>query len=239
MTDALQISPHALATEVAGGTGASVDIGAQRTCLRLDLIVESMAATSLSAFVEHAPAAAGPWLKLADLPTVTAAVTRETLVLYAKRFIRLRWAMVGADARFSVTGEAHTLFATPKDVADNALPEKASENLPAGPLAKACLAATDEAATYLNGAFPDSPIQTWGAALTMHVSKMARYHIMDRRGYQPGGPDELIAKGYDDAIKWLTMVSLGKIRPPAIADATPTKFKNSARVTSRSSSRGW
>ena len=238
MTDAFQISLHSLATETAAGTGASVDIGQQRTCLRLDLIVESMTATSLAAVVEHAPADAGPWLKIADLPTVTAAVTREAMVLYAKRFIRLRWTMVGADAKFSVAGEAHTLFATPKDVSESSLPEKATEGLSQQTLAKACLAATDEAATYLNSAF-DAPIDTWGAALTLHVSKMARYHVMDRRGYQPGGPDELIAKGYDDAIKWLTMVSLGKIRPPAIVDQSPTRNKNSARVSSRSSDRGW
>ena len=232
MTDALATTLHALATESADGTGTPVDIGVQRTCLRLDLVVEAMTATQLAVVVEHSPSTTGPWVPLGSLPAVTAVGTNETLLAPAKRFVRARWSLTGPDAKFSVAGEAHTLFATPKDVTDNALPERATQGLESGPLLKACLAATDEAATYLNGAYPDSPIQTWGAALTMHVAKMARYHTMDRRGYQPGGSDELIAKGYD-------AVSLGKIRPPAIADQTPTRNKNSARVTSRDSGRGW
>lgn len=235
MTDALVIALHPLSLEASSGTGVPIDIGAQRSCLKLELVVAAITATSLAVTIQHGPTASGPWEQLGLLPVLTAAVTRDAvpLLLNARRFIRASWALIGGgNATFSLDGEAHTLFATPSDLADGALPARASSSLDPNVTAKACLAATDEAATYLNGAF-DAPIQSWGAALTLHVAKMARYHVMDRRGYQPGGPDELIAKGYDDAIKWLTMISLGKIRPPAIIDPTPTRNKNSARVTSR------
>jgi phage gp36-like protein len=238
MTDALAIDLHALATETASGTGASVDIGAHRSCLKLDLLIESMAGTKLECTVQHAGSAAGPWETLGPLPAVTAAVTRSALFVNVKQFVRLSWVLTGADAKFRVSGEAHALFASPTDVEKYAFPDATFAKLKAKDIAECCLAGTDEAASYfVETAF--GPLTKWGEAMTMQVAYMVGYHLMGRRGFQPQGSDDVIVKRYDDAIKWLRMIGKGEIRPPALVDGTPTKFKNAARVTSRSSDRGW
>jgi phage gp36-like protein len=242
MTDALAIAPHPLATEATDGVGASVDIGTQRSCLKLDLLVDSMTATKLTVSVEHSPSTSGPWALLGPLFPVTAPVVRSALMIKSKRFVRVTWALTGGgNASFQVTGEAHTLYATPTDVNTFAFPEKVSESLPNHELIAACLASTDEAASYMTSF--NSPKTAWGDALTMHVAKMAGYRIMARRGFQPGGSDDLIVKGYDDAIKWLTAVAKGTINPPGDSgdggDGSGNGHKNDARVWSKESARGW
>jgi hypothetical protein len=125
MTDALAIAPHPLATEATDGVGASVDIGTQRSCLKLDLLVDSMTATKLTVSVEHSPSTSGPWALLGPLFPVTAPVVRSALMIKSKRFVRVTWALTGGgNASFQVTGEAHTLYATPTDVNTFAFPEK-------------------------------------------------------------------------------------------------------------------
>jgi phage gp36-like protein len=110
------------------------------------------------------------------------------------------------------------LYAAPSDVADFAFPQDAIASVPAGVQAFACLAATDEAATYLAGRFT-LPLTEWTTDLTMHVAMMAGYQIMKRRGFQPQGFDELIVKGRDDAIAYLKMIATNKLYPPGFVDS--------------------
>lgn len=216
--DALAIEPHALVTETSSGTGAAIDIGAQRSCLRLRLVVGSLNGSSLACTVQTAPEATGPWEVVGTLPTVTAPVVRDALMLGARRYVRVVWTLVGTDVTFRVVGEAHALLATPDDVAMFAFPAKAFEALDPNTLASSCLAATEEAATYLAGRFT-FPLLAWGQDIVMHVAKMAGYQIMVRRGFQPQGSDELIVKGRDDAIAYFRMISKNEIYPPGLVDS--------------------
>jgi phage gp36-like protein len=220
LADALAIQLHVLGNETTSGTGAAVDIGLQRSCLALDLQIHELIGAKLETLIQTAPTADGPWSQLAALPTVTAAVTRDDVVIVeAKRFVRIVWTITGS-ANFYVGGFAHTLFARPKDVTRFAFPAKASESVARDVMASACLAATEEAMTYLKGRFTP-PILSWGMDLTKHVAKMAGFDVMSHRGFQPGGFDELIVKGRDDAIAYLKMVQKNDLQPPAIIDADP------------------
>ncbi len=217
--DALVIEPHALATEAASGTGASVtDIGVQRTCLRLRLIVASLTGTSLSVAVQTAPTSIGPWELLGQLPAVTAIGTKDVILVGARQFVRVAWTLAGTAVTFRVYGQAHALLATPDDVAVFAFPAKAFESIDSTTLASSCLAATEEAATYLAGRFT-FPLLSWGQDIVMHVAKMAGYQIMVRRGFQPQGADELIVKGRDDAVVYFKMISKNELYPPGLVDS--------------------
>lgn len=217
--DALDIEPHPLSIETASGTGAAWDIGLQRTCLRLRLSVSALNATSLAIVVQTAPAIAGPWEQIGTLPVVTAAVTRpDVILLGARQFVRCAWTLTGASATFRVQGQAHSLLATPDDVASYAFPARVSDALDPLIAAVACLAATEETATYLAGRFT-FPLLSWGLDITMHVAKMAGYLIMARRGFQPGGSDDLIVKGRDDAISYFRMISKNELYPTSIVDS--------------------
>lgn len=216
--DALVIEPHALATESATGTGAAIDIGIQRSCLRLRLMVASLTGTSLVVAVQTAPTSTGPWEQIGTFPMFSGILTRDILLVGSRQFVRVVWTLVGTAVTFRVIGEAHALLATPDDVAMFAFPSKAFETLDNTTLASSCLAATEEAATYLAGRFT-FPLLSWGQDIVMHVAKMAGYQIMVRRGFQPQGADELIVKGRDDAIAYFRMISKNEIYPPGLLDS--------------------
>lgn len=221
----LAIEPHALLAETADGSGTSVDINARRSCvvLRLRLSAISGTGASLTCYVESAPESTGPWLNHGSFSTLSAVGTKDLIVADTYQYVRVRWTLAGTtpSATFRINGSAHTLYATPSDVTDLALPADSINSVPAPVKALACLSATDEAATYLAGRFT-LPITEWTTDLTMHVAMMAGYQIMKRRGFQPQGFDELIVKGRDDAIAYLKMIAANKLYPPGFVDSMGT-----------------
>jgi phage gp36-like protein len=77
----------------------------------------------------------------------------------------------------------------------------------------ALTAASSMADGYMGGRF-NLPLTSWGQDLRLHVSKMAAWLLMSRRGFKPGVTDaESLYQGYKDAVAWLRDISTGKVTP--------------------------
>lgn len=236
MANPLAISLHDSAAETVSGVGPSIDIGATRSCVRLLLDISDLSAgASISVALETSRTGLTLWRAFGALGPSPDPVT----IAFADRFVRARWTIAGSapSVTFSISGEAHTLYATPRDIGRLSMPEKATGNVDACIKADACLAASDEADGALSGSFC-LPLIAWGDDLRQQVSNIATFSVMRHRGFQPGGIDDLIVKASDDARSWLNKVSQGRIKPPGIIDSTPQVFEGGAVVVSKPR-RGW
>ena len=81
--------------------------------------------------------------------------------------------------------------------------------------------ASGEADSYLMKRYT-LPLLSWGADLTGHTRKLARYAAFDDRGFDPSNPaDQAIVNGRRDAIAWLTKVAAGDVELVGAIDSTP------------------
>lgn len=235
MTNPLAVTLQASAEVSASASGAAVDIGALRSCLKLRLELSAIAGTTpaLAVKIETAPATTGPWQKVADFPTLLAASAKDQVFADCRRYVRATWTLSGGTptATFGVSGDAHVLYAKVADVGVHAIQPEAIKSVSAAEQAACCLAATDEADGYLGGG-KTLPLTAWGDDLTMQVAQIAAFRVLKRRGFQPDGSDDLIVKGRDDAISWLRGVGRGDIEPPGMIDSTPEVYEAGISVYS-------
>ncbi len=243
MANSLAIEPHESGEETASGTGDPIDIGALRSLVKLSLDITAISGTGagLTVVIETSPNETGPWRQIGSFARQTTATPVKTkTVAGCQRYVRVTWAIAGTDpvaVTFAVYGAAHVLYATSDDLDRYTLPDKATAALDAEVKADGMLAATDEADGYLGGGYT-LPLTAWGEDLKMHVAKMASFQLMSRRGYRPGESDDLIIKGREDAISWLTQIMHGRLEPPGIVDSTPDEQEYGAYVAS-GCPRGW
>lgn len=246
--------PQALAIELASssartsaGAGTAVDAGpdgVERSASRLVLDVTAFAEVErIRLIVETAPGSSGPWLEL-DALDIDQTGEYDLSVGNTKRWLRLRWEFAGADGSpsvtFSVTGEAHQVYINPRDLKSAIRVIALDEITTLTARADACIAVSDEADGYLNGAYM-LPLVSWDDGLRGQLARMAVRYALDACGWQPEGPDGVIEKSFDRALTWLKSVKKGTVRPPNIVDSTPSKNKNSARVgrVRSAAGRGW
>jgi phage gp36-like protein len=129
-----------------------------------------------------------------------------------------------------------TQYASIADLTSLGFPALALGSLPDADANNALDAASIEADGYLAPRYT-LPLTTWPLSLRMHVARIAAYVIMSTRGMNPGSRgNELIVKGYDDAIMWLKNVARGVVTLPIADTAAPAMI--SPQVAS-SYSRGW
>lgn len=246
MADPLEIALHASGAETTSSSGAPVDIGQLRSCVKATLVVSAISGTGakLTAVLDTAPASTGPWLQVGAFATVSVARSLDAVFADCRRWVRLRWAFDGTlpSATFEAAGQGHVLYASLKDIETHGMPKGVISSVPAEERAQHALAATGEAEGYLSGGYT-LPLSAWGDELRRQVAQIAVYAIMSRRGFQPQGTDELIVKNRDDAISWMGKIAKGLIKPPGIVDATPTvsgsRPRIGAGVNSNCSTRGW
>jgi phage gp36-like protein len=235
MANALAVTPHASAEETASGSATAVDIGTLRSCLklRLDLTALSGTGAKLTVCVETSSASTGPWKSLGSFPALSVAAVKEQVFADCFRYNRVRWVLDGTTpaATFTVSGNAHVLYAKVADLSDHGIAKAALVNIDQSALAKHCLAATDEADGYLAGG-KTLPLVAWPDDLTAKVAEIAAYKALKVRGFQPDGSDELIVKGRDDAISWLKGIARGEIDPPGMVDSTPEVYESGISVYS-------
>ena len=250
MSSSIAITLHPAGAETAAGQGAAVDLGlvaetVPRSAARLDVAVTALANIErVRVIIDHGPANVGPWLEVEAID-VQQTGDFEISVADTKRWLRVRWEFTGASGSpsvtFSVAGLAHQVYVGPRDLGRYGIrQEEIDAILTPAAKADACIAVSDEADGYLNGAYT-LPIVAWDDGLKGHLARMAIRYGLDRCGWQPDGPGDKIETGFDRALMWLKLVQKGTVRPPGIVDSTPTKNKNSARVARVSScvGRGW
>jgi phage gp36-like protein len=224
VAESLPVTLHALTEEATSGVSAAVDLGERRRAARLTL-QRTTATGSLAVIVETAASESGPWrpvVQFTSQPTIH--------VAYLLRFLRVSWT-VATPVEFTVFGEAHTLYATPSQIAltDDVLASVSEDDK-----AKACINSSGEAEGYLNAGYV-LPLTSWPPELSRKVGLIAGWHVVMQRGIRADGADELVKTGNDDAIRWFAHVAAGKIVPPGIVDSTPESFDAGGFVISDAS----
>lgn len=239
--------PHRSAIELAAssartssGTGDSVDLGAATTALlRLDVTAASGTTPTLAVTIQTSPDEL-TWRNLGSFATVSAAGALERRLPGASKYVRAVWTLGGTSPSFtfSVAGSALTVYATPRDLSSLGCAGGALDDLSDEDKDLALCAATDNADTELQSGSHTLPLTAWGEDLRQAVVDIAVFRLMRRRGFSPEGPDMLIAKGYDDAMRWLTSVGRESKTLAGVVDSTPTVHDGGAAVGGYAL-RGW
>lgn len=242
MSQPLSIELAASVARVADGSGVAVDLGlvaatVPRSAARLTVEVSDFAELErLRLVVEHAADSSGPWLEL-DALDITQTGDYELSVADTKRWLRASWGFFGASGSpsvtFSATGLAHQVYVGPRDLGRYGirLEELLAITTPSA-RADACIAVSDEADGYLNGRYV-LPLTAWDDALRGQCARMAIRYSLDRCGWQPDGPDNVIEKSFDRALSWFKRLQAGQLEPPGLVDSTPEEFEGGSVVVSR------
>jgi phage gp36-like protein len=237
----LAVSLAPAGAQVAGGTGASVDIGTLRKALRLELVVTALTAgpaPELQVELETSEDGVVGWRPVAAFSPVTALGTLEQTFGPVARYVRVTWVLVDiTSVTFTLTGAAHVMYAEPKHIRSLGIKGPALQNVADADLVEYCVVSSTEADGYL-GKGHTLPLAAWGFDLRLHCAKLAVYHYLNAKGRVPTGPDDIIDLGYAQAIRWLGGVGGGKIVPPELVDSTPEEHEFAYAVESEPS-RDW
>lgn len=234
MAEALSVALHAMAEESANGSSVAVDIGGRRSAARLVLEVLAGTSATLNVTVQTSNSASGPWKSVGNFPTVETAARVERSFSGLLQHVQISWTLAAA-VTFAITGEVHTLYATPEQIECG---PGVLEGIQSSDKAKACIAASGEAEAYLSSAYT-LPITAWPAELTRKTGIVAAWNVLFSRGIRPDGADEVVMMERDRAVSWFKQIKMGQLRPPGIIDSTPARSETAARVISKNDSRGW
>lgn len=240
MPNPLAIVLHASAAETASGVTSPVIDLADRTFAQITLDVTALSSAATLAVVIETSVLGTDWRTARAFEIATALGTKQVNVASGDRFMRARWTITGStpSITFVINGTAHQLYCLPSDIALYGIPSAALNGVPVEVLAEKCLAASDEAAGYLDGAYT-LPLVSWGTDLREKVACMATLKLMRFRGYAPdSGKDDTIKDASDEALVWLNRIANGKLRPTTIVDTTPLIRETEVYVESEWP-RGW
>lgn len=215
------------------GEGTPVTIAAERSCALATVDVTALEdGESVTVTFETALTAAGGYRTVDTLVLTNKGQTELYLGTVSQR-LRVLWALTGTTATFQVLALSHQVYCSPSDMEKLSIPAATLAKLTVPDRAFACIAATDEAVSYIGNKF-DFPLVSWGNALRLHCANMAVYHGMRRRGFNPDA-DQLIRMGYLDALAWLKSAAG---TDPSIVDQTPDVGSQAVYVVS-DPPRGW
>lgn len=241
MAQALAIVALALGAQTLPGHGTAIDIGATRSAarLQLELTAVSGAGASLVVTLETSADGATGWRAVDAWDALTAVNKVERSFADLSRYVRVSWTLGGTtpSATFTVYGDAHQLFLTSGSLNGAQLPTKAIASVPKTVIAGALIDASQDGEDAMASSYT-LPIVSVGPSMTKRLAAIAAYHVMNYRGFQPQGTDELFIKNHDDAQAWLMRVSQAKLRPPGIVDSAPTVYEGGAAVVTNAL-RGW
>lgn len=97
-------------------------------------------------------------------------------------------------------------------------------------------AASSLADSYLRSTYK-LPLVSWGSDLTANVCAIGAFKLMAHRGYNPQtGANETIRLMYEDAIRWLELVSDERVHP-TVEESPPAAHPRA--LVSTKPPRGW
>ena len=113
----------------------------------------------------------------------------------------------------------------------------------------ACVAASDEADSYMRGRFPvDTVATSWGTDIRMNVSFIAAWILLQARGFRPSaGADETIRENYYKAVGdprgeqgngWFPGIQRQRVHPNIVFPTPPVPTFQMPQVAT-SCPRGW
>jgi len=250
MANPLAITLQASTTDTVDGTGAGVDVtldaaavstyprGAAK--LLLEVTAASGTTPTLDVVVETSPSGSGSWKQVGAFDQVTAAGLQRLPVAGLERYVRVSWTIGGTTPSFTfaISGDAHTIYASPDDLVSLSSSAKVLAAIPAKDMARHLLAATGLLASFVEGA-NEGPLTAWGDDLRLATSDVAMYHMVNSViGHRPGEIDKSIKDRRDAAMAWAGAVKAGQQPLADTIDATPDTFEGGAFVYT-DTKRGW
>ena len=210
MANPQSVELHALGAEASAGSGPAVDIGSQRTALRLALTVTTVVQAIVK--VQTSPDGTTGWR---DVGTFSASKVAQGVAMCfhgCDRYVRASWS---AAITFSLAGDAQVLYAKKQDVL-GVIKADAVAECTEHEWADALITATDEADVFISNANPD-PLTVWRSVVTKHTAEIAAWSLLSGRGIDADDTADMVVKGkYDTAMKWFEWVSQGKLKPPGM-----------------------
>jgi hypothetical protein len=137
-------------------------------------------------------------------------------------------------------------YCTPSDVTTYALPATALATVSSGEQTAACVAASEEADSFLRGRF-QLPLASWGQDVVRYTAYIAAYLMMSKRGFQPlGGADAMIRENYYRAVGypdrpgtgWFPQIQRQSIHPDVVEGGVSAPKYQLPQVYS-APKRGW
>ncbi len=243
MSNPSTIVLHALGAQTVSTSGTAVDITVLRTVLDLSIRVDAISGTlpTMTLIIETSGIVSGPWREVGrteqefnDGPDNG---VFSLIVGGCAQFVRVRSIIGGSTPSFtySVTGEAHVVYATKDDLSRYGMSNNVLDSVDNQLLLSNVLSASSEVDDYLKAAYT-LPLSAFSKSLTKHTAVFAVYSIAN--GPNREGADEMLRDMFTDTIKWLDRIGSGRIRPEGIVDDTPLVEEDSAFVVSRVP-RGW
>jgi len=216
MANAQSIQLHPSGQEVGAGSGAGVDIGATRTACVMTLVATEVTGDPLKVRVQTSPDNATGWRQVAaftDMPSIEADV-QTIYAIGCSRYVRVAWDL-GTSATFEVSGKAHQLIATLSDLRQEA-PPALLQGVPRAAMAYGLIVGSTDAEDALSRQHPP-PLTEWSASVTCRVARIALYHCLKYRGFNPNAMDqETIREDMQDAVKWLERYGKNEVRSPDV-----------------------
>lgn len=235
MANPLAVALAPTGAQTTGGTGSSVDLGALRKALRLELAITAIsggATAELTVELETSADGASGWRPTGAFTPLGTISALEQHFGPVSRFVRAKWTLTDiTSVTFTLAGEAHVIYAEPKHVRKFGIKGPALDKVSDAELVEYCIVASTEADGYMAGGMT-LPLTAWDDDLRLHVSKITAFHYLNGKGRIPTGPDDLIDMGNAAAVKWLRGVGAGTINPPGLVDSTPEVNESSFAVVS-------
>ncbi len=253
MANPAAITIHASAAETTTATGAAVDLGATRSCVKLDLIVTAVSGTNplLTIALDTAPSATGPWRAAGSFTAVAVVGKSSKTFADLDQFVRENRTIggtAGPTFTYSDTGFAHTLYASPSDLTKTAIAAAALTNVPADTIAECCLRSSADFETAANSSHT-LPLTGWGEDVRGHCASRAVFYALSARGRKPSGNmDEAIDQLGGFALRtpgaksaaemFFQAIAKGVLKPLGVVDQTPDDFEGGGFVVS-GEARNW
>lgn len=223
MPNALAVTLAASAARTTSGEGSVVDVGS-RTVGELILSVTAASGTSprLEVEVQTSDSATEGWRTVAtELVIGAGTVKREFIAAELSRYMKLVWTVTGTTPSytFSSSGVAHSVYAKKKDLG---LPADVIESVAETTIWREILVASTDADAFLAERY-ELPLVSWDSILSRNVGFIAAFRLMCTEiGFNPNGVDGFFEKNFDNAMKWLKMVSCFHITPSGMVDSSVT-----------------
>ena len=221
------------------GAGDSIDLGLRRRAILLEGIVKAISGTGRLFVKLETSSDETLWTKCDEAFIEQGSVEVKLAGFGLQQFVRVAYVVTGSiSATVQLSGEAHVVYATPKNISSVAANARSFEEVPLFDQVEACVTASSEADGYIGNAYK-LPLKSWGPDLTKHTAAIAAETMFSARGLDPDGPDAVIIDRKNKAIQWLDRLGNGRLSPPELIDSTPEEFEGVCVVVSQPSRGTW
>ena len=217
------------------GSGDVIDIGVLHRAAKLRMVVGELEGESVRLAV-YTSVDGVLWRERDGCDFVAPGAT-DLVAVDLDRYVKVVWMLAGPSTTIRVTGTAHQMFATARDLEALSLGPHVIARAESQRVNRALIHGSDVAVGYLSSQYT-MPLRSWGDDLAGHTAAVVAYRFMSSIGYDPEGKDSNIRTMYEDAIRWFEKLAEGKMSPAEIVDSAPEVEVGRAIVYTRPT-RGW